>query len=162
MPELAEVDRRILEALQTDGRLTNVELAERVGLSPSPCLRRVKALEARGLIKGYVALLDRRALGLGVMAFVEVQVERNSETAAEAFTGALMRESAVVACYAMTGPYDYLLQVVTPSLDDYAQFAMQRLLKMPGVKDVRSSFALEAAKESTALPLEHVRSQGRR
>ena len=162
MADLTDVDFRILEALQADGRLTNVELAERVGLSPSPCLRRVKALEARGLIKGYVALLDRRALGLGVMAFVEVQVERNSETAAEAFTGALEKEGAVVACYAMTGPYDYLLQVVTPSLDDYAQFAMQRLLKMPGVKDVRSSFALEAAKESTALPLGHLRAESRR
>lgn len=162
MAELTEVDLRILEALQADGRLTNVELAERVGLSPSPCLRRVKALEARGLLKGYVALLDRRAIGLGVMAFVEVQVERNSETAAEAFTGALERESAVVACYAMTGPYDYLLQVVTPTLDDYAQFAMQRLLKIPGVKDVRSSFALESAKESTALPLGHLRPEPRR
>ncbi|HLI67853.1 MAG TPA: Lrp/AsnC family transcriptional regulator [Caulobacteraceae bacterium] len=160
MPELSEVDLRILRALQADGRLTNVELAERVGLSPSPCLRRVKQLEARGLIKGYVALLDRRAIGLGVMAFVEVQVERNSETAAEAFTAALKREGAVVACYAMTGPYDYLLQVVTPTLDDYADFAMQRLLKMPGVKDVRSSFALEAAKESTALPLEHLGRRG--
>ena len=162
MAELTDVDMRILEALQADGRLTNVDLAERVGLSPSPCLRRVKALEARGLIKGYVALLDRRAIGLGVMAFVEVQVERNSDTAAEGFIGALERESAVVACYAMTGPYDYLLQVVTPTLDDYAQFAMQRLLKIPGVKDVRSSFALEAAKESTALPLGHLRAAPRR
>jgi Lrp/AsnC family leucine-responsive transcriptional regulator len=162
MAELVDVDLRILAALQANGRLTNVELAERVGLSPSPCLRRVKALEARGLIKGYVALLDRRALGMGVMAFVEVQVERNSETVTDAFLGALKREPAVVACYAMTGPYDYLLQVVTPTLDDYAQFAMQRLLKMPGVKDVRSSFALEAAKESTALPLGHLKTRTRR
>jgi len=162
MPDLSDVDLRILEALQADGRLTNVELAERVGLSPSPCLRRVKALEARGLIKGYVAQLDRRALGLGVMAFVEVQIERNSETVTEAFLRALKDEPAVVACHAMTGPYDYLLQVVTPTLDDYAQFAMQRLLKLPGVKDVRSSFALEAAKESTALPLAHLKGKGRR
>jgi len=156
LQRLTRTDRRILEALQSDAHLSNVELAERVGLSPSPCLRRVKALEAQGLIAGYVALLDRRKLGLDVMAFVEVQVDRQTDAAAEAFRTAIAKEPAVVACFSMTGSFDYLLKVIVPNLDAYAEFTMQRLLKMPGVKDVRSSFALETLKDSTMLPLTQV------
>ena len=125
-------------------------------MSPSPCLRRVKQLEARGVIGAYVALLDRRALGLDVMAFVEVHIDRHTDTAADAFAGAVMREPEVAACYALTGAFDYLIQVIAPSLDAYAEFTMNRLLKMPGVKDVRSSFVLQAVKQSTALPLAHL------
>ncbi|MDB5456504.1 MAG: asnC family transcriptional regulator, partial [Caulobacter sp.] len=144
--KLNRADRKILQILQQDGKLTNVELAERVGLSPSPCLRRVKQLEAAGLITGYVALLDRRGAGLGVLAYVEVGVDRHSEEAAEGFREAVMREPMVVGCYVMTGPYDFLLRVVAPDLDAYADFTMKRLVKMPGVKDIRSSFVLDTLK----------------
>ena len=157
MTDLTRADLRILNALQADDRLTNVELAERVGMSASPCLRRVKQLEARGVIAGHVALLDRRALGLDVMAFVEVHIDRHTDAAAEAFSQAVMREPEVTACYALTGAYDYLIQVIAPNLDAYAEFTMDRLLRMPGVKDVRSSFVLRAVKQSTALPLGHLR-----
>jgi Lrp/AsnC family leucine-responsive transcriptional regulator len=154
--KLNRADRKILQILQQDGKLTNVELAERVGLSPSPCLRRVKQLEAAGLITGYVALLDRRKAGLGVLAYVEVRVDRHSDTAADAFREAVLREPEVVGCYVMTGPYDYLLRVVAPDLDAYADFTMKRLVKMPAVKDIRSSFVLETLKDSTALPLDYL------
>ena len=153
LQKLSRTDRRILETLQVEGQLSNVDLAARVGLSPSPCLRRVKALEADGVISGYVALLDRRKLGLDVVAFVEVQVDRHNDTVADAFRNAILRDPAVVTCQAMTGAFDYLLKVVVPNLDAYAEFTMKRLLKMPGVKDVRSSFVLETLKDSTALPL---------
>jgi len=153
MPKLTRTDRKILEVLQTDAHVSNVELAERVGLSPSPCLRRVKLLEAQGLIGGYVALLDRRKLGLDVVAFVEVQVDRHSDVGAAAFRAAIEGQPEIVACHMMTGAFDYLLKVVLPNLDAYADFTLQRLLKMPGVKDVRSSFVLETLKDSTALPL---------
>ncbi|QUD87388.1 Lrp/AsnC family transcriptional regulator [Phenylobacterium montanum] len=153
LQRLSRTDRRILETLQVEGQLSNVDLAARVGLSPSPCLRRVKALEADGVISGYVALLDRRKLGLDVVAFVEVQVDRHNDTVADAFRNAILRDPAVVTCQAMTGAFDYLLKVVVPNLDAYAEFTMKRLLKMPGVKDVRSSFVLETLKDSTALPL---------
>jgi Lrp/AsnC family leucine-responsive transcriptional regulator len=156
LPTLSRTDRRILEVLQSEANLSNVELAERVGLSPSPCLRRVKALEAQGLITGYAALLDRRKLGLDVMAFVEVQIDRQTDAAAEDFRQAIAREPAVVACFSMTGGFDYLLKVIVPNLDAYAEFTMQRLLKMPGVKEVRSSFALETLKDSTVMPLSQV------
>ena len=154
--KLTRADRKILQILQEDGKISNVDLAERVGLSPSPCLRRVKQLEATGLIAGYVALLDRRKAKLDVLAYVEVQVDRHTETAAEAFREAVLREPEVVGCYVMTGGYDYLLKVVVPNLDAYADFTMKRLLKMPAVKDIRSSFVLDTIKDSTALPLDYL------
>ena len=126
-------------------------------MSPSPCLRRVKQLEERGVIIGYVGLLDRRSLGLDVMAFVEVHIDRHTDTDAEAFANAVRREPEVAACYALTGAFDYLIQVIAPNLDAYAEFTMNRLLRMPGVKDVRSSFVLQSVKQSTALPLGHLK-----
>ena len=156
LPKLSRSDRKILEVLQADGRLSDVELADRVGLSPSPCLRRVKQLEASGLIGGYVALLDRRKLGLGVLAYVEVQLDRHNDAAVEAFREAVVRAPEVVACHMMTGAFDYLLTVVAPDLDAYAEFTIRRLLKLPGVKDVRSSFVLDTLKDSTALPLDQL------
>jgi Lrp/AsnC family leucine-responsive transcriptional regulator len=158
--EIGRTDARMLQVLQLEGRLTNVELAERIGLSPSPCLRRLRQLEGDGLIDRYVALLDRRKLGLDVVAFVEVQVDRHSESVASAFHAAMVRLPEVVGCFAMTGSYDYLLKVVVQNLDAYARFAMERLLKTPGVKDVRSSFVLETVKDTTALPLDHIDRSG--
>ncbi|MET3665019.1 Lrp/AsnC family transcriptional regulator [Caulobacter sp. 1776] len=153
--KLTRADRKILQILQADGKISNVDLAERVGLSPSPCLRRVKQLEASGLISGYVALLDRRKARLDVLAYVEVQVD-HKEGAAEAFQQAVLREPEVVSCHVMTGNFDYLLKVAVPNLDAYADFTMKRLLKMPAVKDIRSSFVLETIKDSTALPLDYL------
>lgn len=157
MTTLAAVDLKILRALQENGGLSNVELSERVGMSPSPCLRRVKQLEAEGLIGGYVALLDRRKVGLGVMAYVEVKAPANSDSASvEKFRNAVQREPAVVGCYVMAGGFDFLLKIVVEDLDAYADFAVNRLLRMPGVTDIRSSFVMESVKDTTALPLEHL------
>jgi len=153
---LSRSDHRILKILQQEADLSNIELADRIGLSPSPCLRRVNQLKQDGIITGYVALLDRRTLGLDVVAFVEVQVDSHNEATDGAFRTAILREPEVVGCYVTTGQFDYLLKVVAADLDAYAAFTMQRLLRMPGVKDVRSSLVLDIVKDSTALPLAHL------
>ena len=150
---LDPADLRILTALQSEGRIANVDLAERVGLSPSPCLRRTKQLEASGTIRGYVALLDRKRLGFGVEAFVQVSLERHQDRYDRAFREAVLSHPEIVGCYVMTGEMDYLLHVLARDLEAYGRFTLDILLKMPGVKDVKSSLALEVVKDSTALPL---------
>ena len=150
---LKPVDLRILRVLQNEGRIPNVELAERVGLSPSPCLRRLKQLEASGIVRGYVALLDRKRLGFGVEAFVQVSLERHQDRFDKAFRKAVLSHPEIVGCYVRTGEMDYLLHVLARDLEAYGRFTLEVLLKMPGVKDVRSSLALEVVKDSTALPL---------
>ncbi len=147
------VDLKILQVLQLEGRIANVELAERVGLSPSPCLRRLKQLEASGLIRGYAALLDRKRLGFGVEAFMQVSLERHQDRFDKAFRKAVLSHPEIVGCYVMTGEMDYLLHVVARDLEAYGRFTLEVLLKMPGVKDSKSSLALEVVKDSTALPL---------
>jgi Lrp/AsnC family transcriptional regulator, leucine-responsive regulatory protein len=153
---LAASDLRILRALQADGRIANVDLAARVGLSPSPCLRRTKQLEASGIIRSYAALLDRKKLGFSVEAFVQVSLDRHQDRLDRAFREAVLARSEVIGCYVMTGEMDYLLHVLVRDLEAYGQFTMAVLLKMPGVKDVKSSLALEVVKESTALPLDRM------
>ena len=149
-------DRKILAALQTNSGLSNADLAQRIGLSPSPCLRRVKALEEDGVIEGYSAHLNRHALKLDVMAFIDVQLERQTAGITEAFLKEVDKIPQVIACYLMTGTLDFLLQVVAQDLHAYADFVTETLLKLPGVKDVRSSFVLKEAKRSPALPLEQL------
>lgn len=149
---LDTADMRILDALQRSGRLSNVDLADQVGLSPSPCLRRVRDLEEAGFIQGYAAILDRRKLGFGVVAFVEVKIDQNAEGDAR-FREAVEKIPEIVSCFVMTGTMDYLLQIVVPDLDAYAEVSMKRLLQIPGVEDVRSSFVLDVVKHSTSLPL---------
>ncbi|WP_044564098.1 Lrp/AsnC family transcriptional regulator [Azospirillum sp. B4] len=149
---LDAADLRILDTLQRNGRLSNVDLAEAVGLSPSPCLRRVKDLEDQGYIQGYAALLDRRRLGLGVVAFVEVKIDQNAEGDA-VFRRLVSQIPEVVSCFVMTGTMDYLVQVVVSDLEAFAEVSMKKLLQIPGVKDVRSSFVLDVVKHSTAVPL---------
>lgn len=156
LTSLSRTDLKLLKLLQVEGGLTNVEVAERIGMSASPCLRRVRQLETAGIIAGYVARLDRRAIGLDIMAMVEVRVDRHHESVAEAFRTAIERESSVIECYTLTGAFDYLLKVVSPNLEAFADFAMKRLLGLPGVKEVRSSLVLETLKDSTALPLDHL------
>jgi Lrp/AsnC family leucine-responsive transcriptional regulator len=158
MTELSRTDVNILDILQQEARLPNVELADRIGMSPSPCLRRVKQLEANGLIERYVALLDRRNVGLGILAFAEVKVPRRDDDAhVERFKAAVQREPMVIGCYILAGQFDFLLKVVAADLDAYADFLVHRLLKMPGVQDVRSSFVMETVKDTTALPLDHLK-----
>ena len=150
------IDRKILAALQADGRLTNVELAERVGLSPSPCLRRVRQLEDAGVVRGYHAVLDRKALGLGLTVFVGIKVERHRDLEATAFQEAVGRIAEVVACHLVSGEADFLLQVVVAYLAAYETLLLGTLLKLPGVADIRSNFAIRTVKDGSHLPLGHL------
>lgn len=153
---LDRTDRRILEQLQGDGRLSNQVLAERVALSPSPCLRRVRALEKSGVIRGYAALVDPQRVGLGLLAYVSVKLEKRGKMPVEQFTRAVQSWPEVIASYSMTGEMDYLMRVQVEDLEHYSRFIMDKLLKQPGVIDIRSNFVLERIKETTALPLEHL------
>lgn len=152
-PDLDEIDLRILEQLQHDAKLTNVELAARVHLSPSPCLARVRALERAGLISRYVALLDPIRLGFGVSVFIQIQLDKQVRRALDQFEAAMSRHPAVMECYLMTGDSDYLLRVVVPDVQAVEQFIVEQLSKIPGVAHIRSSFALKQVKYQTALPL---------
>ncbi|MFT6285321.1 MAG: Lrp/AsnC family leucine-responsive transcriptional regulator [Alcanivorax sp.] len=145
-------EREILAILQSEGRISNVDLAERVSLSESPCFRRVKRLEESGLIEGYTARLDQRELGLQVTAFVQVSLEKDDSSQ----RGFLMRveaEEHIVECHAMSGSHDFLLKVVAYSMDHFSELSMQRILKFPGVKNMESNFSLMATKQSQVLPL---------
>lgn len=162
MPKLNldKTDRKILSILQSDGRLTNQEVAERVNLSPSPCLRRIKNLEESGVIRQYVALLDADKIGLGLLAYVNVRLEKHSDLPAAGgrspladFSASVANWPEVVACYAMTGDLDYLLRVHVEDMEHFSRFMMETLLRHPAVTDVKSSFALQKIKETTALPL---------
>lgn len=154
--KLDNLDRRILAALQRDARLTNVQLAEEVGLSPSPCLRRVRLLEEAGVVSGYHAALDRMEVGLGLTVFVGIKVERHHDEAATAFREAVVRLPEVVSCHLVSGESDFLLQVVLPDLASYERFLLNTLLKLPSVSDIRSNFAIATVKAQTALPLDHL------
>jgi Lrp/AsnC family transcriptional regulator, leucine-responsive regulatory protein len=153
---LNRTDRKLLELLQKDGRLTNLELASRVNLSPSACLRRVRALERAGVIRRYVALLEPRKVGLGLMGFVTVKLEKRGRMPTDAFARAVKDWPEVMACHSLTGEMDYLVRVQVEDLDHFSRFVMESLLKHPGVIDVKSSFVLEEIKETTALPLAHL------
>jgi Lrp/AsnC family leucine-responsive transcriptional regulator len=156
LADLDAIDRRIVAALQADGRLTNVELADRVGLSPSPCLRRVKRLERDGYIGAYRAVLERSRLGLGLTVFVAVKIDAHADARADAFRDAVVAMPEVVAFHLVSGEADYLLEVVVPDLADYRGFLLGRLLALPLVKEVRSSFAIETHKAGAPLPLGHL------
>jgi len=155
---LDRTDLRILAALQANGRMSNAELAAEVNLSPSACLRRVQKLEADGVIAGYGARLEPRALGLGLQAFVRVQLSRHESEAIDRFTELVAGWEEVVSCYALTGDMDYLLQVYVADLDGFSRFLLDRLLNAAGVADVNTSFVLRTVKASTALPLGNARS----
>lgn len=150
---LDRIDRRIIDALQRDGRLANNELAAQVNLSPSPCLRRVRSLEEAGVIKRYVALVDPAKVGLNMLAYVSVKLEKKGQMPAEDFASAVDTWSEVTECYSMTGDMDYLLRVQVEDLDHFSRFIMGKLLKQSGVADVKSSFALQRVKETTVLPV---------
>jgi Lrp/AsnC family leucine-responsive transcriptional regulator len=150
MIELDDIDRRIVTALQADGRLAMVDLADKVGLSPTPCQRRVKRLEDEGVIARYAALVSPPTVGLGLQAMVQVTLDDHSEKTVEAFEAAIRARPEVVACYAMTGDMDFLLHVLATDLASFSEFAMKALLRMPGVRGTRSSFIMQAVKSELA------------
>ena len=155
MPELQldSIDWKILGLLQTDARLSNVELAKAIGLSPSPCLHRVRALEEAGYISRYVTLLNALRVGLKVSVFIQVTLERQIESALERFENAIRGRPEVMECYLMTGDADYLIRVVVADIQVLEEFILKFLTKLPGVGNIKSSFALKQVKYQTALPL---------
>jgi len=146
-------DLKILEALQKNARISNVDLSQAAGLSPSPCLARVRALEQAGLIDRYVALLDPKKLGLTVSVLVQVTLEKQVESALERFEDAVRGRPEVMECYLMTGDADYLLRVVVADVPAFERFILDFLSRVPGVGNIKSSFALKQVKYQTALPL---------
>ncbi|MDQ0316139.1 Lrp/AsnC family transcriptional regulator [Amorphus orientalis] len=153
MTALDAIDLRILAALQDDARITNAALADKVGLSASPCLRRVRQLEEAGLIAGYRAVLDRVRMGFGLTVFVEIKVAHHSRDNAAGLETALAAMPEVVACHMVSGEADFLAEVVVPDLAAYEQLLTDRLLTLPMVEDIRSNFAIRTAKTNGALAL---------
>lgn len=149
------IDRRILDRLQREGRLSNLELADAVGLSPSACLRRTKALESEGVIAGYRAVLDQRALGLGLTAFVSLKVRQHSEETSREIEAALLDCPYVVACYIISGEADFMVQVVVPDLAAYERVLLGQILAIPQVNDARTTFAIRTVQPPGPLPLTH-------
>jgi Lrp/AsnC family leucine-responsive transcriptional regulator len=152
--QLDAFDRRILDQLQRNGRISNVELAKSVGLSPSPCLRRVRDLEDAGVIDRYAAILNQGSAGFSLSVFVQVTLERQVETALETFERVIAGRPEVMEAYLMTGDSDYLLRIVVPDVSDYEAFLKNHLTRIPGVASIKSSFALKRVKYETALPLQ--------
>ncbi|MDE0800338.1 MAG: Lrp/AsnC family transcriptional regulator [Rhodospirillaceae bacterium] len=150
---LDEIDLRILDQMQGDARLSNVDLAERVGLSPSPCLRRLRKLESDGVIQGYMTFVDQAKVGLPVSVFISVALKEQSESALEEFETSVSALPQVMECYLMTGTADYLLRVVTQDLSDYEQFLKNHLTRIPAIASIQSSFALKQVSYRTVLPL---------
>ena len=151
--QLDAVDLRILAELQEDGSLTNVELARRVHLSPSPCLARVKALEAGGVIERYVALASAKQLGLGLNVFINISLKTQSKQALAEFEHRIGEHDQVMECYLMTGDSDYLIRVAVPDIAALERFILEQLTPIPGIEKIRSSFALKQVRYKTALPL---------
>lgn len=147
-------DRRILEALQQDSSLSTSELAERVGLSQSPCWRRIQRLKEEGVIKRQVTLLDRKQLGLNAQIIVQIKLSAHGRTHLEEFTQAIRSYAEVLECYVLMGPIDFLLKVVVEDVDAYERFFFEKLSKLPGVQEINSIVALSEIKATTALPLD--------
>ena len=158
--QLDAIDRRILEHLQDNARISNVDLAARVGISASPCWRRVRELEESGVISNYATLIDAARVGLTVSVFVSVSLERQVERELEVFQKAIRERPEVMECYLMTGEADFLLRVVVPDLMAYERFLMDHLTRVPGIASIKSSFALKQVKYRTALPLDRGGAEG--
>ena len=150
---LDEIDRKILRHLQEEARISNADLADRVGLSPAPCLRRVRGLEESRVIRKYVTLLDPAAVNLGVTVFVQISLDLQVEDRLEIFERAVLRRPEVLECYLMTGDADYLVRVVVPDVAAYERFLKDTLTRIEGVAGIKSSFALKQVKYSTVLPV---------
>ena len=151
--QLDAIDFRILSELQANGALTNVELARRVHLSPSPCLARVKALEEAGVIERYVALANAKQLGLGLNVFISISLKEQNKESLAAFERSIAEHDEVMECYLMSGDSDYLIRVVLTDIAALERFILDQLTPIPGVEKIRSSFALKQVRAKTALPL---------
>ncbi len=154
--DLDDLDRKILTSLQENARISNAELAETVGLSPSPCWRRVRALEEAGVVRKYATILEPKVIGLPVSVFVSITLEKQVEDWLGRFESALQDRPEVMECYLMTGEFDYLLRVVVPDLEAYEKFVLEHLTRIPGIAGIKSSFALKQVQYKTALPLGHL------
>ena len=151
--QIDAIDLKILDVLQRNARVSNAELAQSVGLSPSPCLRRIRNLEKAGVISKYAAILDQTVVELSISVFVQVTLERQVEAALETFERLIRERAEVLECYLMTGDADYLLRIVVPDVAAYEQFLKDHLTRIPGVSSIKSSFALNRVKYETALPI---------
>ncbi len=154
--ELDAIDCRIIAALQADGRLSNVDLAQRVGLSPSPCLRRVNRLEREGYVEAYRAMLGRKRIGLGLTVFVGVKIEGHADDRATEFEQAVVAMQEVIACHMVSGEADYMLEIVVADLEHYQRFLLGKLLDLSIIKEVRSNIAIQTLKAAAPLPLDHL------
>ncbi|NKZ98980.1 winged helix-turn-helix transcriptional regulator [Rhodococcus hoagii] len=152
-PPLDRIDRALLAALQNNARLTVAELADRVSLTTSPCWRRVKLLEENGYITGYQAMLSSKSLGFGVTAFVSIMMDSHTKPMALAFEQRLMEIPEIVACHNISGRYDFLLEIVARDLEAFGEFAREVLQRLPGVKEIYSSFSYKAVKERRVVPV---------
>lgn len=151
--KLDSIDLKILSELQTDGALSNIELARRIHLSPSPCLARVRALESAGVIDRYVALANAAALGLGLNVFINISLKSQSKEALAHFEQRISEHDEVMECYLMTGDSDYLIRVAVADIGALEKFILEQLTPIPGIEKIRSSFALKQVRYKTALPL---------
>jgi Lrp/AsnC family leucine-responsive transcriptional regulator len=158
--DLDALDCRIIGALQADGRLSNVDLAEKVGLSPSPCLRRVNRLERDGFIESYRAVLGRKRIGLGLSVFIGVKIDGHADDRATTFEEEVVAFPEVIACHMISGEADYMLEVAVPDLEAYQRFLVGKLLNLPLVREVRSNIAIQTLKTGAPLPLAHLGSAG--
>ena len=151
--ELDQIDRKILRVIQKQGRISNADLSEKVSLSPSACHRRVQRLEAEGIVKDYVALLDARKIGLPSTIFVEIKLQGQADEILDAFEAEVKRVPEILECHLMAGTADYILKVVADSTEDFARIHRQHLSRLPGVLQMQSSFALRTVFKTTALPV---------
>lgn len=156
MKKLDAIDLKILDELQRDGRLSNVALARSVGLSPTPCTERVRALAAAGIIAGYAARLDAERLDLGLLVFIEIAIDRTSQDAFDQFAAAMTRIAQVQECYMVAGGFDYLVKVRVPDMAAYREFLGEVLSKIPGIRETHTYAVMERVKESTAVDLSHL------
>jgi Lrp/AsnC family transcriptional regulator, leucine-responsive regulatory protein len=154
--EFDRFDARILAALQRDGRLPVVELAEMIGLSPTPCARRIKALESAGAIEGYAALLNPARIGLGVLAIVQVKLTEHTDETVARFEKEILLMDEVTRCFAMTGSYDFILEVYGKDLEALSNVVLKKLIRVPNVRDLQSSVVLATVKRTTRIPLGHL------
>lgn len=151
--KLDHIDHKILKHLQENARITNAELAERVGLSPTPCLRRLRRLETEGIIKGYRTEINREALGVNVTVIILVKLEREDDKTLREFEAAIKDRDEVMECYLVTGKFDYFIRVVVPSLATYETFLSETMLRMPNIATVESSFTLREVARKVVTPL---------
>ena len=154
--KLDRYDSRILSALQRNGRLSVVELAESIGLSPTPCARRIKALESSGAIEGYAAILNPARIGLEVLAMVQVKLTEHTDETVARFEREIAQMDEVTKCFAMTGAYDFILEVYGKDLDALSNVVLKKLIRVPNVRDMQSSVVLATVKRSTRIPLGHL------